>query len=103
MSVLSSIFFRADSVQGKLDAGIVVKLVSPAGDLLKVFGLQLLQVQHLGPLKVGEACCCVLWLRTPFSTAILAFGASALALGGAGASFLALDTILVKSDLTYIC
>ena len=41
--LLSSIFFMADSVvrgsQGELDEGIVVKLVSPAGALPKIFRL----------------------------------------------------------------
>lgn len=90
MSVLlSSIFFRADSGQGELDDGILVKFISPP---LRVFAL-LPQAQCLELLEGG-------WrvdLLDAFQHHLLGFQAFiGFGFRGAGAYFFAFSTILVK-------
>ena len=77
------------SSQGELDDGIVIKLVSPGGALLRVFGLPS-ETQGLGSSECRWRADLLffLWLCTPFSTAFLAL---ASALGRAEASFFPLE------------
>ena len=79
----------------------MVKLVSPRGALLRIFGLSP-EPQCFGPSEVGlHPDLLFLWLCTPFNTAFLAFKAFALAsaLGGAGTSFFAFGAIFMESHL----
>ena len=85
-SVLSSLFFTADSVVRGAPWWRHENLVSPAGALSRTFGLPS-ETQCLGPLECRWHEDLFLGPWTPFSTAFLAFKDFALPLGGAGDSF----------------
>ena len=88
--------------EGKLDDGIVLKLVSPRGALLRTFGC-LLSCSVLGCQKLGDVQIFFVWLWILFITTFLAFKVFPLASasGGAGASF-TFDTIFMKKLMYFL-